>query len=396
MKNITFHDSFSPTGATDSVTYTNVFTFGAGVQWFEAYAAAKEHNVLIVGGFSKGGSVGVAGGWLAGGGHSALAPNYGLGVDNVLEIEIVTADGKLLIANSYQNQDLFWALRGGGGGTWGVVTSVSYKTHPSTPFSAAFLTVNSTNANSTQNLLAEIIRITPSLVDQGYGGYGGVFSNQLQLTLFSPNVTESQNQATFLPLFEFAASQPGLSVQNLTTEIPDFWTIYDLIWSNSPSQVGSPIELSSWLLPKDVVVGEDPMELAGKLLKTSGIELLLVTGGQVSRVDPDSVGLNPAWRSSLVYTIIATVWQEGANETQIDANRQQLIQDMKILEGIAPDSGAYLNEASRYEFDWKKSFFGCHYDRLLAIKRKFDPNSLFLVYEGIGSDEWDAELICRV
>ena len=193
---------------------TSVFTLGAGVQWFEAYAAAKENNVLIVGGFSLGGSVGAAGGWLAGGDHSALAPNYGLGtlnqpnhtrlnscsfigVDNVLEIEIVTADSNLIIANSYQNQDLLWALRGGGGGTWGVVTSVTYKTHPSTPFSAAFLIVNSTNTNSTQNLLAEVIRITPSLVDQGYGGYGGASNGQLQLILFSPNVTENQTQAPF-------------------------------------------------------------------------------------------------------------------------------------------------------------------------------------------------------
>ena len=56
-----------------------MFTVGAGVQWFEAYAAAKQRNRVIVGGISNRGSVGAAGGWLAGGGHSALAPNYGLG-----------------------------------------------------------------------------------------------------------------------------------------------------------------------------------------------------------------------------------------------------------------------------------------------------------------------------
>jgi len=57
----------------------SVFTLGAGVQWFEAYEAARQHNRVIVGGFSARGSVGAAGGWLAGGGHSAMAPNYGLG-----------------------------------------------------------------------------------------------------------------------------------------------------------------------------------------------------------------------------------------------------------------------------------------------------------------------------
>ena len=70
----------------------------------------------------------------------------------------------------------------------------------------------------------------------------------------------------------------------------------------------------------------------------------LVAGGQVSRVDPDSMGLNPAWRKSLALTTLYTTWQDGANLTEIEDVRQLLIEDMKILEGIAPESGAYLNE----------------------------------------------------
>lgn len=99
MKNITFQTSFSPTDAPDSITYDNgmsflatlfivslltslltVFTFEAGVQWFEAYNAAQQHNRVIVGGISQRGSVGAVGGWLQGGGHSILSPNYGLGM----------------------------------------------------------------------------------------------------------------------------------------------------------------------------------------------------------------------------------------------------------------------------------------------------------------------------
>ena len=267
---------------------TSVFTFGAGVQWFEAYEAAKQHNRVIVGGISARGSVGAAGGWLAGGGHSAIAPNYGLGalqspvaissrlpnqftgVDNVLEITIVTADGNHVVANPYNNEDLFWALRGGGGGTWGVVTSVTYKTHPSTPFSAAFLTVNSTNANSTQNLLTEIIRLTPSLVEQGFGGYGGGYTEQFQLLLLSPNVTIEHTQATFLPLFEFAHSQPGFSIENLTVPYQDFWSWYEPFFTTTDGQVGTPSEISSWLLPKDAIQTDRPEDLAAELLKISG------------------------------------------------------------------------------------------------------------------------------
>ena len=266
---------------------TLVFTFGAGVQWFEGYEAARQHNRVILGGFSPHGSVGAAGGWLSGGGHSALSPNYGLGtpnspnltepcsfggftgVDNVLEITIVTADGDHVIANAYNNEDLFWALRGGGGGTWGVVTSVTYKTHPSTPFSAAFLVANSANATSTQSLLTEIIRLTPLLVDQGYGGYAIRTADQIGLILASPNVTAEQTQATFLPLFEFAVSQPGLTVENATVLFQDFSAWYNSIFTTNTSLVGAPTELSSWLLPKDVVQTDKPEDLARELLKTS-------------------------------------------------------------------------------------------------------------------------------
>ena len=61
-------------------------------------------------------------------------------------------------------------------------------------------------------------------------------------------------------------------------------------------------------------------------------------------MDPDSTGLNPVWRNSLVYAGISRTWREGANPTEIEATRQLLVQDMKILEAVAPESGAYLNE----------------------------------------------------
>ena len=185
----------------------------------------------------------------------------------------MTADGDHVIANAYRNTDLFWALRGGGGGTWGVLTSVTYKTHPSTPFSAAFFTVNSTNPNSTQNLLTEIIRLTPSLVEQGYGGFGGGSVEALQFVFLSPNVTAEQTNATFLPLFEFTRSQPGLSIFNATTLFPTFLQFFDAFYSTD-GQVGAPTELSSWLLPKDVVATDKPEHLARELLKTAGFGYL--------------------------------------------------------------------------------------------------------------------------
>ena len=68
-------------------------------------------------------------GWSTGGGHGPFAPSQGLGVDNILEVDIVIANGTLITANSVNNSDLFWAIRGGGGSTWGVITAITVKAH---------------------------------------------------------------------------------------------------------------------------------------------------------------------------------------------------------------------------------------------------------------------------
>jgi len=85
---------------------------GSGVQASELYSATKTYGVTCVGG--EGATVGVAGGFILGGGHSPLSSVYGMGADHLLEIEIVTADGELITANTEQNADLFWALSGSG------------------------------------------------------------------------------------------------------------------------------------------------------------------------------------------------------------------------------------------------------------------------------------------
>ena len=102
-------------------------------------------GVLVVGGQAF--TVGAAGGYSLGGGHSALSPMYGLTVDSILEVDVVIANGTLLTANSCTNPDLFWALRGGGGGTFGIVTRMVHKAHE--PASNYF---NSTSIITANNL----------------------------------------------------------------------------------------------------------------------------------------------------------------------------------------------------------------------------------------------------
>ncbi|RYP50622.1 hypothetical protein DL768_003904 [Monosporascus sp. mg162] len=95
----------------------------AGTQLIEAYRVAYDNGLVVVGGTCP--SVGFAGGYSQGGGHGYLVSRYGLGADQALEWEVVTMDGSHISASPSQNQDLYWALSGGGGGTYAAVVSLT-------------------------------------------------------------------------------------------------------------------------------------------------------------------------------------------------------------------------------------------------------------------------------
>jgi FAD/FMN-containing dehydrogenase len=144
FKGVRVHDSFEPTlNGTDTVDYstvTNVLRRVDGKQMYATFGvgmstSALNRELLKSGLWTPGAAhpeVAVAGGWAQAGGHAWMSKDYGLGVDNVQEYKIVTADGELRIANEKSNPDLFWALRGGGGGTWGVVVEATFKVSVST------------------------------------------------------------------------------------------------------------------------------------------------------------------------------------------------------------------------------------------------------------------------
>lgn len=101
---------------------------GAGVQIYELYAAAHDVEIIAIGGECP--TVGVVGGYIKGGGHSPMSSMFGMAADQVLGFEVITADGNFVSANAADKSDLFWALRGGEGGTFGIVTSVIVKVYP--------------------------------------------------------------------------------------------------------------------------------------------------------------------------------------------------------------------------------------------------------------------------
>ncbi|KAG2021372.1 FAD binding domain-containing protein [Coprinopsis cinerea AmutBmut pab1-1] len=399
MKDIQVHTDFVPDGAPDGVEGQHAITLAAGVQWNEAYKAAHEAGRTLVGGITAGGSVGAAGGWVMGGGHSALSPTYGLGVDNVLQFTLLTSSGAHLTANTYSNPDLFWALRGGGGGTFGILTSVTYRTHPSAPLAVVELKMNLTSPEVAQEMVEAYVRLHPGVNDKGWGGYSQVFPTYLQFVYISPGKTLVEANETFNSIFNLARERSNYTAEITTQVYPSFYAWFEERFGGerSTGNVGRMAELSSRLLARSVVE-KDPGLVARLLLSMpnpSGAPWATVAGGAVSQPDPDSAGLNPAWREAVAEVYFGEFWTENENDLEtIERARERLINGTEILDPVSVNSAAYFNEAMLYEKDFKTTFFGSHYDRLKEIKNKFDPEDLFLVPLGVGSEDWDEDLLC--
>jgi FAD/FMN-containing dehydrogenase len=178
-------------------------TLGAGMMSQDATAKAHDQGLTIVGGNCP--SVGLAGGYTQGGGIGPLTSRYGFGADQVLSWKVVTVDGKILDATPEKNSDLYWALSGGGGGTYGVVVSMTVKAHPEQRTASANLTFGSSGVTEDQfyGAIGDFHEILPKLSSSG-----GVAIYIIQSTGFSlipamlPGATQKELDLFFQPFLK--------------------------------------------------------------------------------------------------------------------------------------------------------------------------------------------------
>lgn len=191
LKGRTWHDSFIPANAPQDVHGIPAVTLQAGEQWLDVYKDATAHDRIVVGGSAR--TVGAAGGYLLGGGHSPWSYHYGLAVDNLLEMKIITPAGEYVTLNKYTDPEYFWAVRGGGGSAWGVVSSVTYETHPlPSHIKVAFVQANTTSMETWRKVYAASLKALPAITDAGFTGYGSTTVGQLvQFIFLQPNGTDA-------------------------------------------------------------------------------------------------------------------------------------------------------------------------------------------------------------
>jgi hypothetical protein len=140
---------------------------GAGMQSEEATAMAHDKGLTIVGGECP--TVGLSGGYTQGGGYGPLTSRYGFGADQVLEWDVLTAEGNILTATPVENNDLYWAVSGGGGGVFGIILSMTVRVYANEPTAAANLSfaANGTKYDDFYEDVEAFLGCLPALADAG-------------------------------------------------------------------------------------------------------------------------------------------------------------------------------------------------------------------------------------
>lgn len=178
---------------------------GAGVQTYEAYQAAAAAGLVVVGGNCE--TVGIAGGYSQGGGHGPLSSSFGLGADNVLEWEVVTAEGIQVTAKpGAEYEDLYWAISGGGGGTYAAVLSATVRAHPDLTFAGANLTIVQ-GSNVSQDVFFDVVQTfiesAPKFADLGvYTSWGLQEGSFIVYPAIAANTSADTLRSLFSPTLE--------------------------------------------------------------------------------------------------------------------------------------------------------------------------------------------------
>ncbi|EIM88913.1 FAD-binding domain-containing protein [Stereum hirsutum FP-91666 SS1] len=395
LLNQTFSEEFVPEGCNASVG--RALTNGAGVTWIEAYKVADANNATVVGGAFP--TVGASGGWLFGGGHGFLTGVNGVGADSSLQFKVVTPDGVYRIANACQNEDLFWALRGGGSG-FGVVLESTIAAHPAYDIKIAVIEIQ----NITLDAQFEVFRVFAGLREQlAQEGWGGAFLPQytdgtMAVTMINPTLTDEQAAATFAPVIDYVNSINGTDGILVTANgfVPGGSYLYLQENYISTVPVGLGAFIGSRLLPLSSFTSNSSLDELITAMKSGlekvgpgewpPMEILMDT----PLLTPDSnneTSVNPVWRSSAFVMVYGVSYEYNATAADELALMQTVHDALDYVRAVTPGSGEYNNEADILQEDWQEAYWGVQYPALLAIKQKYDPYNLLTGWQYVGFDK---------
>jgi FAD/FMN-containing dehydrogenase len=437
MNDVAMHDDFVAVGCAGMQAPQPAVTLGAGAMWSDAYNAVTTQG----GRYVQGGgctTVGVAG-LVQSGGFGSFSKNYGTAAASLLEAEIVTAEGTVRIANACTNPDLFWGIKGGGGGSLGVVTRLTLRTHelPET-FGGMFGEIKASSDDAYRALIAKVVDFYQSTLFNGHWGEQIAFtSDTLEMSMVFQGLSQQQAEATWAPFIDWVETRADYSVERplsvLALPARSFWDpgyfkkhapgllVTDdrpgapaahVVWAGDKDQVGWFIHgyKSAWM-PASLLRKDRQSQLVDALFASTrhwdvGVHFNKgLAGGPADAIDAArNTATNPDALSAFALAIIAGSGSPtyaglpGANSdvatARARANRIEKAMN-ELLKGM-PGAGSYVSESDYFQSDWQASFWGTNYPKLAAVKKKYDPDGLFFVHHGVGSEAWSEDGFTRL
>jgi FAD/FMN-containing dehydrogenase len=434
MHDIETHAAFVAHGCEGTHPPQRAVTLGAGAIWMQAYdAVTTKAGAYVQGGGCT--TVGVAG-LIQSGGFGSFSKHYGLAAAGLLEAEIVTADGKPRIANACTNADLFWALKGGGGGSFGVVSKLTLRVRQLPEFAGgADFRIKAASDEAFRRLIRQFVSFYREALFNDHWGEQAHMApdNSLAVSMVFHGLDTEQSQKVWQPFLDWLARSPAAYSIEAPPEIGSMparrW--WDVEWRREHLQHVFIADSRSGSGPNNVwwrgdggqvgwvVYGFESLWLPASLLQSDSQELLanaLFAASRHSEVElhfnkglagapqeaieaAKDTAMNPAVLSAFALAIVADGQgpaYPGIPNHEPDVVRGRKAADtvrrcMSELRAIAPNGGAYVSESNFFETEWQRSYWGSNRDRLAEIKKKYDPTGLFFVHNGIGSEEWSAD-----
>jgi FAD/FMN-containing dehydrogenase len=370
-------------------------TIGAGARLVDVYAALATRGVTVPGGSCP--TVGLAG-LALGGGVGVVGRAYGLTSDSLVAAQVVTADGRVLDCDTRRQPDLFWACRGGGGGNFGVVTSLRLRAHPAPAVSLFFLSWSWSAAAavvggwqrwapfapdplwSTCKLLGSTDRVRPSVLVAGlYLGQAGDLRpllDGLVARVGAEPAVRSVRGSGYAEAMLAEAGCSGLTVAQC--HLP--WQARGGGLARESLAAASHFfdrPLPAAATASMIRAAEQRGRLAGG--GEGGVSLDAL-GGAINRVAPEATAF--VHRRSLFLAQLTTTWTSGASAGSVRRQRDWLHGFRDALRPYA-NGEAYQNYPDPELVDWRRAYYGGNYDRLVRVKARYDPSSLLRPPQGI-------------